>query len=134
MYLAPEGIISNVTAVIVSKTSVSLHWYPVDPNFWNGIITSYTVEYERQDPVEFNGVTEEPHVTLTASIPSLPEHPLTNSPDPRFVSLPLRQESLHLDQLEEDYVYRFVIYFENSAGRSGESSPVRLETPSSGEI
>ena len=122
-----------MTAVIISKTSVTLHWYPVDPSFWNGIITSYTVEYERQEPVEFSGVTEEPHVTLTASIPSLPEHPLTNSPDPRLTSLPLREESLHLDHLEENYIYQFVIYFENSAGRSGGSTPIQVEMPPSGE-
>ena len=130
--LAPEGFIDNMTIVIDSSSSVLLSWLPTNPSLWNGIIISYTVEYQRQEPVESNGNLLEPYVTSTASIPSLPEHPLANSPDPRLVTLPLREESLQLDELEENFIYQFTVYFENSAGRSEVSSLMQIEMPSSG--
>ena len=130
--LAPEGFIDNMTIVIDSSSSVLLSWLPTNPSLWNGIIISYTVEYQRQEPVESNGNPLEPYVTSTASIPSLPEHPLANSPDPRLVTLPLREESLQLDGLEENFIYQFTVYFENSAGRSEVSSLMQIEMPSSG--
>ena len=132
LILAPEGSISNVTSVINSNTSITLSWLPVDPNLWNGIITSYIVEYQRQEPVESIGDSKEEYITLAATIPALPEHPLANSPDPRLVTLPLREESLHLEELEENYVYQVSIYSENSAGRSEASRPKRIEMPPSG--
>ena len=122
-----------MTAVINSNTSVTLTWLPADPNLWNGIIVSYSIEYQRQKQVEFVDNSEQlEYVTSTASIPSLPEHPLANSPDPRLVSLPLQDESLYLEGLEENFVYQFVVYYENSAGRSERSGPIRLNMPSSG--
>ena len=121
-----------MTAVIDSSTSVSLSWLPVDSALWNGLIVSYTVEYQRREQVEFVGTPEDPYITSTATIPSLPEHPLANSPDPRLVSLPLRAESLQLKGLEENYVYQFTVYFENSAGRSELSSPLLINMPPSG--
>ena len=136
MHAVPEEFIDNVTVVIESSTSVTLSWLPVKPSLWNGIIISYTVEYQRQEPVEFivnhNPGPAEPYVTSTVSIPSLPEHPLVNSPDPRVVTLPLREESLQLEGLEENYVYQFTVYFENLAGRSEISNPVQVGMPSSG--
>ena len=84
--------------------------------------------------MESTSVSDEPYVNSEASIPSLPEHPLANNPDPRLVSLPLQEESLQLEGLEENYVYRFTVYFENSAGRSGASNPVLIEMPLSGII
>lgn len=129
---APGYFISNLTVVIDSPTSVNLSWLPVNPNLWNGIITSYTVEYQRQEPVEFNGDPVEPYVKSTASIPFLPEHPLANNPDPRLVTFPLIEESLQLKGLEENYVYQFTVYFENSAGKSEASSSVQVGMPSSG--
>lgn len=125
-------MIGNVTAVINSKTSVTLSWLPTSPSLWNGIISSYTVMYQRQGPVEFIHNSVEPYVTSTASIPSLPEHPLSNSPDPRLVTLPLRKEALQLEGLEANYIYQFAVYLENSAGRSEISSSVQVEMPSSG--
>lgn len=123
-----------MTAVINSNTSVTLRWLPADPSLWNGIIASYTVEYQRQEQVEFlNNSKQLEYVALTASIPFLPEHPLVNSPDPRLVSLPLIEESLQLGGLEENFVYQFVVYYKNSAGRSEMSNPLRIDMPTSGK-
>ena len=121
--------------MINSNTSVTLTWLPADPSFWNGIIVTYRVEYQRQEQLEFVDNSEQlEYVTLTASIPSLPEHPLVNNPDPRLVSLPLKEESLQLGGLEENFVYQFVVYYENSAGRSEISIPLRINVPPSGSI
>lgn len=119
--------------MIDSSTSVTLSWLPINPNDWNGILTTYTVQYQRQGPAEHTNTPVESYVTSTASIPSLPEHPLVNSPDPRLVTLPLREESLQLDGLEENYVYEFTVYCENSAGRSEISNPIPVIMPPSGK-
>ena len=52
--------------------------------------------------------------------------------DPRLITLPLVEETLRLEGLEESYVYQFIVYFENSAGRSQVSAPVQIRMPSSG--
>ena len=128
---APEGIINNVTVVIDSGTSITITWLPASPSLWNGIVLSYTVEYQCQKSPNLNYPLEA-CTTSTSSIPSLPQHPLANIPDPRLVSLPLVEETLHLEGLEENYVYQFIVYFENSAGRSQVSAPVQIRMPSSG--
>ena len=129
---APVGIISNVTVQIESPTSVRISWLPINPSGWNGILTSYIVQYERQGPAGALNTPVESYVTSTASIPSLPEHPLANSPDPRLATLPLIQESLLLQGLEENYAYEFTVYCVNSAGSSEMNSPVAFTMPSSG--
>lgn len=131
---APTGLISNVTVQIESPTSVRISWLPISPSGWNGILTSYVVQYERQGPAGSVNTLVESYVTSTASIPSLPEHPLANSPDPRLATLPLTQESLLLEGLEENYVYEFTVYCINSAGSSEMSSPVTITMPFSGKI
>ena len=128
---APEGIIDDVTVAIDSSTSITITWLPANPSLWNGIVLSYTIEYQRQESPGLNNLPE-PYITSTSSIPSLPQHPLANNPDPRLVTLPLVEETLHLEGLEENYVYRFIVYFENSAGRSEVSSPVQVRMPPSG--
>ena len=123
-----------MTVQIDSPISVRLSWLPINPSGWNGILTSYTVQYERQGPAGSLNTPVESYVTSTASIPSLPEHPLANSPDPRLATLPLTQESLLLEELEENYVYEFTVYCINSAGSSQTSNPVTITMPSSGNI
>ena len=91
------------------------------------------MQYERQGPAGSPNTPVESYVTSTASIPSLPEHPLANSPDPRLATLPLTQESLLLEGLEENYVYEFAVYCVNSAGSSEISNPVTITMPSSGK-
>ena len=115
-----------------SPTSARVSWLPINPNEWNGILTSYIVQYERQGPAGSLNTPVESYVTSTASIPSLPEHPLANSPDPRLATLPLTQESLRLQGLEENYVYEFTVYCVNSAGSSEMSTPVTVTMPVSG--
>ena len=131
---APNGFINNVTVLIDSSTSVTLSWLPINPSHWNGILLSNVVEYQRQGPTTSSNTSVESYVTLAMSIPSLPEHPLANNPDPRLVILPLREESLQINGLEEDYVYKFTVYCENTAGRSELSTPVLVTMPPSGNI
>ena len=134
IFSVPIGIISNLTVEIDSSTSVRVSWLPINPSNWNGIVTVYVVVYERQGPAGSVNAPTESYVTSTASIPFLPEHPLANNPDPRLVTMPLNVESLQLRGLEENYVYEFTVYCENTAGRSDSSNPVIITMPSSGNV
>ena len=58
---------------------------------------------------------------------------LANDPDPTRVTLPLRNESVVIEGLEEFHVYRFVIFYETSQGRSNSSPPVIVQTFVSGK-
>ena len=131
---APLGVVSNVTVSVDSPSSVSLSWLPIPPSRWNGILSSYIIQYQRQGQAESTDTPASEYVTLSASIPSLPEHPLSNSPDPRLATLPLSEEMLLLEGLEENFVYEFTIYCENSAGRSETSDAVSIVMPPSGRI
>ena len=121
-----------MTVQIESPTSVRISWLPFNPSGWNGILTSYIVQYTRQGPAGALNTPMESYVRSTASIPSLPEHPLANSPDPRLATLPLIHESLLLRGLEENYAYEFTVYCVNSAGSSETSTPVTITMPFSG--
>ena len=123
-----------MTVTINSPTSVTLSWLPIAPDRWNGILSSYVIQYQRQSQAESLDTPAIVYITSTASIPSLPEHPLSNSPDPRLATLPLNEESLQLQGLEEYHVYDFTVYCENSAGRSDISDAVSVLMPASGRI
>ena len=58
--------------------------------------------------------------------------PLANSPDPNLVLLPLKNESVKIEGLEEFHIYRFVIFYANSQGTSNSSSSVILNTDIAG--
>ena len=128
---APSATVEQVTVDVVSSTSVNVSWLPSSQNNWNGVITRYTVEYELIRPVsdmigfEGSGIA----LAMSVSIPTLGQ-PLTNTPDPRRVSLPLKRESVLIGGLHEFSVYSFSIYYENSLGSSDSSSPLEQETTS----
>ena len=77
------------------------------------------------------GSGAKPLMSDSITIPSI-GRPLANNPDPTRVTLPLRNESVVIEELEEFHVYRFVIFYENSQGRSNSSSPVVIQTLISG--
>ena len=113
--------------MIISPTSAVIRWLPPNINLWNGIILKYTVEYQRQRPVEFIDDPLIPYFNQTVSI-----HLLENNPDPRLAISPLVNESVDIEGLEENFLYQFVIYYENSAGKSIKSDAIQLGMPSSG--
>ena len=113
--------------MIISPNSVIISWLPPNISLWNGIILKYTVEYQRQGPVEFIDYPLIPYFNQTVSI-----HSLKNNPDPRLAISPLVNESVHIEGLEENFLYQFIIFYENSAGKSVESDAIQLEMPSSG--
>ena len=120
--------------VVESASSAIVTWMPPDIHLWNGIITKYTVVYENLGAVQGNDEDEtalEPFQTQTISIPR-PGLPLVNSPDPHLVSLPLRQESVLIEELEEYHVYSFAVYMENAEGESGLSEPTTQNMPQAG--
>ena len=122
----------NVTTLAVSETSVTLAWYPPNPNEWNGLIVQYTIEYELIESVGgHSDSTLNP--VFTRVIPSFGQ-PLMNSDDPTRVRLPLNMEMALIDELEEYHVYRFWVYFETSEGRNSNSDFIEIETSSKGFV
>ena len=62
---------------------------------------------------------------------------LANNPAPRLASLPLVAEAATLEELQECYVYQFIVYiyyFEKSAGQGRASMPIVQEMLESGMI
>ena len=58
---------------------------------------------------------------------------LSNNPDPTLAVLPLRREQVTIEGLEEYHVYKVVVYYETSQGRSDRSSPMTVQTLTSGK-
>ena len=118
---------------VVSPSSMVLSWLPPDIQFWNGIITEYTVVYERLGAVEEfdDSSAMEPFTSQSISIPQ-PGLSLVNNHDPQFVTLPLQEESVLIEYLEEYYVYSFVVYLENTEGLSAASQTIIQEMPQAG--
>ena len=127
---------SHVSVEVESASSVTVSWLPPDVQFWNGAVTSYTVVYENLGAV--HGNTDEdssglkPFLTQTISIPQ-PGLPVVNSRDPSLVTLPLRAESVLIEQLEEYSIYSFAVYQENAKGVSLLSEAVLQEMPQAGK-
>ena len=132
-YPVPGASVQNVTVMVQSPTSVAISWYPPNVQEWNGIITGYTVQYELLGSVDEypENLGLQPFLTLTTSIPS-PGVPLQNDPDPRTVGLPLQMETAVVSNLQEYFVYQFVILFGNSVGESDSTAPIIQEMPEAG--
>lgn len=124
--------VRNASAEVTSPTSVLVQWFPPEVSFWNGVITRYVVIYEllrRVDEERDRPILQ----SQSFQIPQL-NFPLANNPDPRRVSLPLQFESAIIDNLEEFYVYRFIVYLENLVGPSEASNSLIEEMPASGML
>ena len=136
IHIAPSaGSVEQVTVNVVSSISVNVSWLPTSQDYWNGIITHYTVEYKLirsvRDMIGTYGSGVAP--TMYASIPALGQ-PLANSPNPTLVTLPLKRESVLISGLHEFSVYQFTIYYENAVGRSDSSSPLEQATSAAGSM
>ena len=130
-YSVPGAPVQNITVIVQSPTSVAISWYPPNVQEWNGIVTGYTVQYELLGSVDEYPELQ-PFLTFTTSIPS-PGVPLQNDPDPRTVGLPLQMETAVVSNLQEYFVYQFVIYFGNSVGESDGTAPIIQEMPQAGK-
>ena len=118
----------NVTVEVGSSSSVTVSWFPPDVQSWNGVITQYTVIYQLIRKVDDDSIVEP---TYTQSV-LIQEPGMSNNPDPRVATLPLKTESVVIGQLEEFYVYRFTVFLANSAGKSDVSNPIFIDMPPSG--
>ena len=107
---------------VESARSVTVSWFPPNIQFWNGVITSYTVKYTLMGSVDVYDV-ESNIEPISISIAQF-GMPLSNNPDPRTVTLPLQTESVAIDMLEEFHVYRFIVFLENAVGQSDVSSSI----------
>ena len=115
---------------VVSATRVKLSWLPPDPQLWNGMITNYTVVHELLGPV---GMTSDnsSQTIMTKAIPTQ-GNPLANNADPRLASIPLEQEAVVVDGLQEHHVYKFSVIMANAVGRSGMSITIIQALPGAG--
>lgn len=107
----------------VTTTTITLAWYPPNPDEWNGVILHYIVEYEIVGSVGDSKLSP----VFTRVIPSNGQS-LMNSDDPTRVKLPLRMEIALIDELEEYHLYRLWVYFETNEGRSPKSISIEIGT------
>ena len=114
---------------VENATSVTVSWIPPDVQFWNGVITSYTVIYELIGRVDENDVENDP---LSSQTISITRATFSNDPDPNVATLPLKIESVVIKMLEEYYVYRFSVYLENAVGQSDISNSITVKMPPAG--
>lgn len=122
----------DVTVSVQSPSAVMVSWLPPHPQTWNGLIVNYTVVYTLIGPLNTNDSSADVGVTLFVIFPSAGMIPV-NSLDPRVASLPIRHESVIVEDLHEYHVYEFEVYMANSAGRSELSSPILQELPGAGK-
>ena len=130
-YTAPGAPIRNFTVEVISATSVELSWLPPDPQLWNGVITNYTVVYKRLGPVGMT--TAETVTTMVKAFPTQ-GNPLINNLDPRHATVPLQQEIVVLDDLQEYHVYEFSVFIANTAGQSEMSMAIIQGLPGAGRF
>jgi len=139
IFVAPTASVKNLTVVALSPTAVLVSWLPPDPNYWNGIVGKYTIEYTllrlaSSDSEDDDDDENQPNIVPMRYIAYSPtrQQPLLNNPDPTIAVFPLVKEQLEIDGLLEHFTYSFSIFYENEAGRSNSSSVVEVETPSTG--
>lgn len=137
-FVAPSDTVRNVSIELLSPTSVRLFWTPSSAEEWNGVITSYTIEY-RQHQVQDNlycstSIGEDGGISadLLQYTLTSPPQVFNNNPDPTLATVPLVPEQWVLHDLEEDFGYSMTIYYSNSAGISAGSDVVELKMPQSG--
>ena len=137
-FAVPTGIVSDVQASVISPSSIQMSWQPTDKENWNGVVQRYTIVYQRLRSVGDNTSTSVSEgsglgsiFVDTISIPDVGQR-LVNNPDPTLAVLPLRREQATIEGLEEYNVYKVVVYYETSQGRSDRSSPVMVQTSISG--
>ena len=141
LFLAPTTSVQNVTVVPISSTAILVSWLPPNPNYWNGIISRYTIEYTLLRPANSDsGDDDDDDENQLNFVPMMyiaysptRQQPLLNNPDPTVAETPLLKEHLEIDGLLEYFAYSFSIFYENDAGRSNSSLVVEVETPSAGK-
>ena len=125
-HTAPSAPVINITSLTITSTSVRLAWYPPHPDSWNGEVIKYTVLSTLIETTEsLENATNTPQ--LSFSIPSFGQ-PLMNINDPVRVTLPLKQEMVLINELDEFSTYQFLVFFETSAGRSTNSEDLEVKT------
>ena len=129
----PTAPVENVSAEVTSSTSVTVSWLPANRDDWNGIIVRYTIIIEQLGSLADSDTSNSAVVVFNQSLPTIAQL-LANSPDPTLVELPLQREVAILNNLEEHHIYRFSVFYENSAGQSSTSETIMLETPATGEL
>ena len=123
-----------MSVFVHSSSSVYVSWLPPDVQFWNGVITNYTVTYVNLGVVgeDMDGDSAD-QMSTTVSIPQ-PGQTLVNSRNPTLVSLPLRPESVFIDQLKEYRLYSFSVYQANIEGVGPFGETVIQGMPQGGEL
>ena len=128
-----------MSVVLESTRSVRVSWLPPNIEYWNGVVTGYAVIYVNNGPLDGSPVEDDgsgsglsPLTVHMISVPP-PGYLLSNSPDPALVSLPLKTESVVIENLEEFHSYSFTVYQENSEGIGPLSMTVIQDTPEDGK-
>ena len=137
--VAPLGVISDIHLSTLTPKSALISWLPTLKENWNGIILYYTIDYELLGPVDHSNNASDYELdtgkqTLVSYSITIPDddRPLANNPDPNLVLLPLKNESVTIEGLEEFHIYQLVIYYANSQGTSNSSAAITFTTDIAG--
>lgn len=127
----------NISVAILSPSSVKVSWTPPLREFWNGIITSYTVISHSYGPNNFSTIDSsgfQPTVTVHSLNRVFPikGNKWGNNADPRFLYQDVVGEEVMVEELQEYFTYKFTVYMTNSAGDSDPVTSSIVQLPGIG--
>lgn len=121
LFVGPSRGVENVSVTILSHTSVEISWWPPPEEYWNGILTSYTVTSHSYRPSSMAAVNDS---QLESELSNLTLHDISSHvyplPDSVWASDAEHVviEQIIIDGLHEFFTYKFTITATNSAGDS----------------
>lgn len=130
--IGPSRGVENINVTILSPSSVKLMWWPPPREYWNGILTSYTITSHSHGLAVSNGSDLQPELAINATstrVYQIQDSTWANNPDSRFLYRPVVSEEMTIDQLHEFYRYHFTITMTNSAGDSDSVSTGLIQLP-----
>ena len=117
----------DLSVNIRSPTSVELSWRPPEKAKWKGKIDFYAITATRHSPS--NEITKRAEDSHSETILFTPQ---TNNPDPSLATEPLLTEQYLVEELEENFEYRFSVSIMNQGGTGMSSEPLVQVMPEAG--
>ena len=143
IHLGPSRAVEDINVTALSHTSVQLSWQPPPRDYWNGVLTSYTITSHSYQPVSTRATNssqseaELSNSTLydtTTHVYTTQDTAWANNADPRFIFTEVVHEHVIVEQLHEFFRYHFTIVMSNSAGDSDPASSPPVQLPGNGKL
>lgn len=140
-HTGPSGTPQDLSISVLSPSSVKLSWLPPTRDFWNGILTSYTVISHSLGPNNMSAMDDVELHLANSTFPdtystafSFEDNKWSNNPDPRFYYSEVAEEDVTIDGLHEYFTYHFSVYISNSAGDSDPAESPLIQLPGTGTV